>query len=361
MKVLITGGAGFIGTHLAAALRGRGHPVSIFDNYDPQVHGRVKGKKKQSVLDSPALKRAVNRADAVVHFAAAVGVGQSQYQIKHYVDTNIGGTANLLEILASRKKPLKKLLVAGSMSAYGEGAYLCRKCGRVRPVLRTPAVVRGKRWDPACPNCAGALRPTGTSEKDPFICSSIYAVTKMTQEELVMNYGTAYGVATTALRFFNVYGPGQSLSNPYTGVAAIFMSRIKNGQPPGIFEDGGQTRDFISVHDIVQACMLSLTRKAANNRVFNVGTGKATSVLELAERLVRIFGASVKPKTFGTFRKGDIRHCYADNALICDVLGFKPRVDLDSGMRELIEWAHGVRAVDTFEKAHRELKERKLA
>jgi dTDP-L-rhamnose 4-epimerase len=175
-----------------------------------------------------------------------------------------------------------------------------------------------------------------------------------------MNYGTAYGGPTTALRFFNVYGPGQSLSNPYTGVAAIFMSRIKNGQAPGIFEDGRQTRDFISVHDIVQGCMLALTKKAANNQVFNVGTGKATSVLELAERLIRIFGSRVKPKAFHTFRKGDIRHCYADNTRICEVLGFRPRVDLDSGMRELIEWAHGIKAVDGFEKAHRELKKRKL-
>jgi dTDP-L-rhamnose 4-epimerase len=357
MKVLLTGGAGFIGSHLARKLRERGHKVAIFDNHDPQVHGKGARDDRQDVLDYDALKRAAGRAEAVVHFAAAVGVGQSQYEIKHYVDTNVSGTGNLLDILARRKSKLRKLLVAGSMSAYGEGAYECAKCGRVRPPIRAAATV-GKTWDPACPGCGGALRPVPTSESDRFVCSSIYAVTKMTQEELVMNFGAAYDVPCATMRFFNVYGPGQSLSNPYTGVAAIFMSRIKNGAPPAIYEDGLQTRDFVSVHDVADACVLALESPASG--IYNVGTGRATSVRELAERLIRIFGARLEPEILGTFRRGDVRHCFSDISRIRKELGYEPKVALDDGLRELVEWAHGVRAVDGFQRAHRELKARGL-
>lgn len=358
MKILITGGAGFIGCHVHEALRARGHRVAIFDNYDPQVHGKTNGVVRGDVLDYDALKRAVARAEAVVHFASAVGVGQSQYEIKHYVDVNVGGTANLLDILARRRTKLKKLLVAGSMSAYGEGAYECAKCGRVRPPLRT---VAEPPWEPACPACGGSLRPVPTREEDRFMCSSIYAVTKMAQEELVMNFGAAYGVPAVTLRFFNAYGPGQSLSNPYTGVGAIFMSRIKNGAPPMVYEDGGQLRDFVSVHDIARACALALEKKEADFGIFNVGTGRPTSVREIAERLIRIFGAKVEPKVLRSFRRGDIRHCFADISRIRERLGYEPQVEMDAGLRELVEWTHGARAVDRFESAHRELAKRGLA
>lgn len=351
MKTLVTGGAGFIGSHLATELRARGHRVAVYDNHDPQVHGGKKGP--DDVLDAARLKRAVAKADAVVHFAAAVGVGQSQYQIKHYVDTNVGGTANLLEILAQRKTKPKKVIVAGSMSAYGEGAYECAKCGRVRPAIRATV------GEPPCPGCGGPLRPVGTREEDRFICSSIYAVTKMTQEELVMNYGAAYDVPVVTMRFFNVYGPGQSLSNPYTGVAAIFMSRIKNGAPPPIYEDGNQTRDFVSVHDVARACALAL--ETPESGIFNVGTGRAVSIREIAERLIRIYGADLRPQILGTFRRGDVRHCFADISRIRERLGFEPKVDLDDGLRELVDWSRGARAVDRFETAHRELAKRGLA
>lgn len=246
------------------------------------------------------------------------------------------------------------------MSAYGEGAYDCRKCGRVRPDLRTPKAIRGRRWEPVCPVCGATPRPVPITEKDPFICSSVYAVTKMTQEELVMNFGKAYGIPSVSMRFFNVYGPGQSLSNPYTGVAAIFMSRIKNNQSPGIYEDGLQTRDFVSVHDIARACVMALEKKKADHQVFNVGTGKATSILELTERLIRLYGSKVKPKIFNKFRKGDIRHCFADPSHLMERLGWKPKVSLDGGLAELIEWTHGVKAVDRFDKAQLELKKRGL-
>lgn len=353
MRILITGGAGFIGSHLAGELRTRGHKIAIYDNYDPQVHGGKKGPGRGDVLDLPRLKRVASKADAVVHFAAAVGVGQSQYQIKHYVDTNVGGTANLLEVLSQRKSKPKKVLVAGSMSAYGEGAYECAECGRVRPQIRTTV------GEPVCPVCGGALRAVGTRETDRFICSSIYAVTKMTQEELVLNYGAAYDVPVVSMRFFNVYGPGQSLSNPYTGVAAIFMSRIKNGQPPPIYEDGAQTRDFVSVHDVARACALALEKKATG--AFNVGTGRAVSIREIAERLIRIYGAKVEPQILGTFRRGDVRHCWADISRIRERLEFDPTVTLDEGLRELVEWSRTAKAADRFEKAHRELAKRGLA
>ncbi|MBI2901276.1 MAG: NAD-dependent epimerase/dehydratase family protein [Planctomycetes bacterium] len=361
MKVLVTGGAGFIGTHLCDALRARGHKAEVFDNYDPQVHGRVSHDDAKDVLDCAALQRALARAEAVVHLAAAVGVAQGQYQIKHYVDTNVSGTANILDILSRRRGKVRKVIVAGSMSAYGEGAYECAKCGRVRPPLRPAGWKPAATWDPACPACGGALRSVPTREEDRFVCSSVYAVTKMTQEELVMNFGAAYGLPTVALRFFNVHGPGQSLSNPYTGVAAIFLSRIKNGAAPAVYEDGNQTRDFVSVHDISRACVLALEKKEADFQVFNVGTGRATSVRELAERLAKLCGSDVRPKVLGTFRSGDVRHCFSDIGRIRGRLGFEPEVSLDDGLRELIDWSRGVRAVDRFDRAHGELKKRGLA
>lgn len=368
MNVLITGGAGFIGSHLARALVAGGDRVTLFDSLDPQVHRR-RGMPQSTPLirrvtadvrDRRALARELARADAVVHFAAAVGVGQSQYQIRHYVDVNVGGTANLLDLMANDRHSVRKLIVAGSMSSYGEGAYDCRLCGRVRPPLRTVRSVRGRRWEPPCPSCEGPLRPVATRESDPFVCNSIYAVTKMTQEELVMNFGAAYALPVVTLRFFNVYGPGQSLSNPYTGVAAIFMSRLRNGKAPVLYEDGLQTRDFVSVHDIVQACTRALSRRAADHRVFNVGTGKATSVLEIAGSLGRIFGSEARPEVLRKFRSGDIRHCFADISAARKAIGYAPRVPFEEGLRELVEWARSAEARDEFDHAQRELKRRGL-
>jgi dTDP-L-rhamnose 4-epimerase len=368
MNILITGGAGFIGSHLARGLAAQGASISVYDAFDPQVHRRrPRGRSRPGmrlvvadVRDRAPLARELGRADAVVHFAAAVGVGQSQYRIHHYVDANLGGTAMLLDILANARHRVRKILVAGSMSSYGEGAYDCRRCGRVRPSLRAAASVRGGHWDPACPACGGPLRPLPTSETDRFVCNSVYAITKMAQEELVLNFGAAYGVPAVALRFFNVYGPGQSLSNPYTGVAAIFMSRFKNGQPPVIYEDGLQTRDFVSVHDIVEACRLALRSRAADGRAFNVGTGNATSILALAERLAERTGARVRPKVLRKFRSGDIRHCFADISAARAALGYRPRVPLDEGLRELVEWSASAEARDEFSRAQRELARRGL-
>lgn len=366
MNILVTGGAGFIGSHLVRKLLAGGERVTVFDNLDPQVHGRP-GRPARAprlrhvvadVRDRTALVREVHRADAVVHFAAAVGVGQSQYQIRHYVDVNLGGTAMLLDLLANTRHHVRKLLVAGSMSSYGEGAYECRRCGRVRPPLREPASVRGGRWEPACPGCRGPLAAVPTRESDPFICSSIYAVTKMGQEELAVNFGVAYDVPVVALRFFNVFGPGQSLSNPYTGAAAIFMSRLKNGKAPVLYEDGLQTRDFVSVHDIVEACSRALRGRLRG--VFNVGTGRATSILDLARRLARASGLEIEPKIARRFRRGDIRHCFADFSALRKGLGYRPRVSLDDGLAELVEWSRSASARDRYDRAEGELRRRGL-
>ena len=356
MNVLITGGAGFIGSHLADNLIGAGCRVTLLD--DRQVHG---GRKpaylnpkarfvRGDVREREPLRREIRRAGAIFHFAAAVGVGQSQYEIHRYSDLNINGTARLLDLLASTKHSVRKLLVAGSMSAYGEGAYRCARDGRVRPAIR---LSKGRGWDPPCPNCGGRLTPLLTREDDRLICTSIYAVTKMTQEELVMNFGRAYDLPSTTLRFFNVYGTRQSLSNPYTGVAAIFMSRAKNGKPPVIYEDGEQTRDFISVRDVAECCRRAMDRR--DHEIINVATGVPTSIRAMAASIT-----DIRPRILRTFRRGDVRHCVGD-ASRARALGWRPRVSLREGLAELMEWSRGERAVDRFDRAQRELTRRGLA
>ena len=364
MNVLITGGAGFIGSHLADRLLEAGCRVTLFDNLEPQVHRGRKPKYlprkarfvRGDVRRREPLRREIRRSDVIFHFAAAVGVGQSQYEIHRYVDININGTAHLLDLLASTKHRVKKLLVAGSMSSYGEGAYRCRRHGRVRPQVRTQ---KGRRWDPPCPQCRGALKPLPTREDDRLICTSIYAVTKMTQEELVMNFGRAYNLPTVTLRFFNTYGTRQSLSNPYTGVAAIFMSRVKNRRAPVVYEDGNQTRDFIDVRDVAECCRLAMDR--AEHEILNVSTGRPTSVRQMADQIIALDGAAVRPRIMRNFRSGDVRHCVGDASRARRRLRWKPRISLRAGLRELMEWSRAERAVDRFDRAHRELVRRGLA
>lgn len=368
MSILVTGGAGFIGSHLVRSLLADQESVTVYDNFEPQVHGPKPALPKAGRLrvvrgdirDRRLLGAELKKADAVVHLAAAVGVGQSQYQIGKFVDVNLNGTATLLDLLANERHRVRRIVVAGSMSSYGEGPFHCSRCGRVRPGLRSSADMRRGHWEPFCPVCRRELRPLPTLESDRFEATSIYAVTKMAQEELVLNYGTAYGVPAIALRFFNVYGPGQSLSNPYTGAAAIFMSRFKNNHAPVIYEDGLQSRDFVSVHDVVQAIRLSLEKAPQKRRVFNVGTGTATSILDLARQIGRITKSSIAPKAVKKFRTGDIRHCFADIGAIRQTLGYRPRVSLEDGLRELVDWAASVEARDTFDQAQRELVRRGL-
>jgi len=367
--VLVTGGAGFIGSFIVDKLVEKGYEVKVFDNLDSQVHpgsrrpdylNREAEFIQGDILDYEKLAKAVEGTEIIFHYAASVGVAQSQYEIKKYVDTNIGGTANLLDILVNKRHNIKKLVVAASMSSYGEGNYRCNRCGIVRPPLRSKEQMEKKDWELYCPNCKSKVEPVVTDEKARRISNSIYAITKMGQEEMVMNIGKTYSIPSVALRLFNVYGPRQSLSNPYTGVVAIFMSRIKNGRPPIIYEDGKQLRDFVSVHDVVQANILSLEKEEANYEIFNVGSGVATSIRSIAETLARLCQVDIVPEITEKFRKGDVRHCFSDISKIEDKLGFKPSISFEEGMKELIEWSDKERFIDKFEKAYEELKQKGL-
>lgn len=367
-NILVTGGAGFIGSHLVDKLITQGYKVRILDNLTQQVHqNRIPSYLNQKaeflkgdVTNLKDIKEAVDGIDAIFHEAAVVGVGQSMYEIEHYIYNNTLGTAKLLDFLVNNKHKVKRILVASSMSAYGEGLYKCGKCGLVRPPLRTDEQMSQRKWELICPNCRRILKPVGISENQPFHCNSVYAVTKQSQEDMVMIFGKAYGIPTTALRYFNVYGPRQSLSNPYTGVAAIFLSRLKNDNPPVIYEDGLQTRDFISVYDIADANVFTLENDKAFGKVFNIGTGKPITIKDIALILDKLLGGNIKPEITEKFRSGDVRHCIADVSLIKNTLGWFPKWTFEKGMQDLIEWGEKEQAKDLFDKASKELKSKGL-
>lgn len=369
-RILLTGGAGFIGSHLASALVGRGHHVRVLDVMDPQVHGSDPDRPDLSgaeviqadVLDGEALTRALDKVEVVFHEAAAVGVGQSMYEPARYTRVNSLGTALLMEKIASLGSRVKKVIVASSMSIYGEGRYLCPACGPVAPAYRDRERLLAGKWEPACPGCGRDVAPLPTLESKPLDPASVYGVTKRSQEETVLVMGRSCGIPAVALRYFNVYGPGQALSNPYTGVAAIFSSRLLNGRSPCLFEDGEQGRDFVHVSDIVQANLLAMEKPEANDQIFNVGTGVLTSLRELARGLTRRLAPDdhVTPRVLGTFREGDIRHCYADITRIRTRLGYEPTVPLEKGFDDLARWARTQKPQDRFEAATAELASRGL-
>ncbi|MFB3814655.1 MAG: NAD-dependent epimerase/dehydratase family protein [Terriglobales bacterium] len=362
-RVLITGGAGFLGSHLADKLLSRGYAVRIFDNLAPQVHPNgipeylspevefIRGDMR----DLDRLRDAVRDVDAVFHLAAAVGVGQSMYEIFHYMGVNTLGTASLLQALLDTRADLQKLVVASSMSIYGEGKYLCADCGETAPPPRDGQQLRNKQWEPVCPACGAVLTPVPTDESKPLQCTSIYALSKKDQEEMVLLFGRTYGVPVVALRYFNTYGPRQALSNPYTGVAAIFASRLLNGRAPLIFEDGRQMRDFVSVHDVVEANVLALERPEADGMALNVGSGEPISVREIAAMLARELGTHLPAEITGKYRAGDIRHCFADISNTSRVLGYKPRVRFADGVRELGGWLRSQTAEDRAAEAVQQL------
>lgn len=360
-RVLVTGGAGFVGSHLVDALLARGDTVRILDNLDPQVHGPARRRPawvpadaelvEADVRDADAVRRALAGAEVVYHLAAAVGVGQSMYQVADYTAVNTLGTANLLQALVDDRGRVERLVVASSMSIYGEGRYT-RPDGR-EPIATTRSLdqLRRHRWELRDPDGV-ELSPAPTDEGKPLDATSIYALTKADQEKMVLMIGGAYGIPSVALRFFNIYGPRQALSNPYTGVAAIFSSRLLNGQPPLIYEDGEQRRDFVSVHDIVQALLLSAQEEAAVGKAFNVGSGQAVTVREVARTLASVMGSEVEPEVTGKYRVGDIRNCYAEISLAREVLGYEPRVAFRAGMEELVGWLREQERPESAVEAH---------
>ena len=368
-KVLITGGAGFIGSHLANLLLKHGHKVRAFDNLEPQIHGKIDRPAylapevelvRGDVRDRESLLSALQGVDAIFHFAAMVGVGQSQYQIMRYTSTNVSGTATLLDILCNERHSVRKLVVASSMSVYGEGLYRRPSEGlRVSLPPRSEAQLAAGQFEVHDPDTNEILEPLPTPEDKPLNCESIYALNKKDQEEYCLLFGRTYGLPVTACRFFNVYGPHQSLNNPYTGAAAIFISRIKNDTPPLIYEDGMQSRDFIDVRDVVAGCLLVLEDARADGKVFNIGTGQRMSILQLAEILIDLSGKQLKPEIVYQYRKGDIRHCFADITAVRK-LGFTPVIQLREGLRHLYSWADRVKAFDQVETAHSELVNRGL-
>jgi dTDP-L-rhamnose 4-epimerase len=361
--VLITGGAGFIGSHLADELLAHGYRVRALDVLSPQVHGESRQRPAEldprvellvgDVTDPIAVREALEGVDAVFHFAAAVGVGQSMYQSVDYTRTNTLGTAVLMSAL--ERRPIERLVVASSMSIYGEGRYIDEDGVVHDEVDREVDELAAGRWEP------GELTPVPTPEEKPPRLTSVYALNKFDQERMGFILGRAYRIPTVALRFFNVYGPRQALSNPYTGVLAIFAARLLNARRPLVFEDGNQQRDFVHVRDVTQACRLALESDRAPGRAYNVGSGRPITVREIGERMARVMGREeLTPELTGRYRMGDIRHCFADITRAKDELGYAPRVSLEDGMRELAGWLRGRVADDRAEQAQEELSRRGL-
>jgi dTDP-L-rhamnose 4-epimerase len=366
--ILITGGAGFIGSHLADQLLQQGYRVKALDNLNAQVHGEERLRPgyldpqveliEGDVRDPEAVGEALRGVDGVFHYAAAVGVGQSMYQIADYTAVNNLGTAVLLEALCQR--PVEKLVVASSMSLYGEGLYKDGRGGVRNDVRRSREALKRGEWEPRDEQ-GQPLTPMPTPESKPADLASVYALSKFDQERLCLMVGEAYGIPTTALRFFNVYGPRQALSNPYTGVLAIFASRYLNNQPPLIFEDGEQRRDFVSVHDIARASRLAYESQAAAGRVFNIGSGNAYTISSIAQRMARALDTDeIEPEISGNYRVGDIRHCFADISAAQEHLDYRPQVSLEEGLRELAEWLPQAQAIDRVGQARQELSSRGL-
>jgi dTDP-L-rhamnose 4-epimerase len=366
-RILITGGAGFIGSHLADELLSVGYEVRALDSLVSQVHEtRTRPAYLDpdvqlivgDVRDRSTVDRALKGIDAVVHLAAQVGVGQSMYQLCDYTSTNVSGTATLLEALIAQ--PVERLVVASSMSIYGEGLYRAADGTLVQQAERSMEQLARAAWDPVDP-VGRSHEPLPTPEWKAPSLKSVYALTKFDQERLCLMMGEAYRIPTVAMRFFNVYGPRQALSNPYTGVLAIFGSRLLNGRAPLVYEDGNQRRDFVSVYDVARALRMALDVPDAAGHAFNIGSGTSTSVRDIALRMAATLGAdAIAPEITGQYRVGDIRHCFADISKARAVLGYEPRVTLDEGLLELAGWLGGQEAFDRVAEANAELAARGL-
>jgi dTDP-L-rhamnose 4-epimerase len=369
MRILVTGGAGFIGSHAADYLLERGHSVRVLDALIPQVHGKVRWQPPYldprvellvgRVEDPAAVLQALEDIDSVIHLASAVGVGQSMYQIVDYCRTNVLGTATLLQAIIDSKRRLTSIVVASSMSAYGEGRYRTRDGRLVSPGVRRAAQLAAADWELKDTD-GQPLQPVVTDEDKPLNPTSVYAINKRDQEEMCLKVGAAYGIPTTALRLFNVYGSRQALSNPYTGVAAIFCARLLNDRPPLIFEDGLQKRDFVHVRDVARAIACA-AEKPVPGEAINIGSGAAVSVIEIAEILALEMRKSIPPQITGMYRQGDIRHCVADVSKARSLLGWEPSTTFHLGVPELVEWVQSQRDVwDGVNSACDELQQRGL-
>jgi dTDP-L-rhamnose 4-epimerase len=369
--VLVTGGAGYIGSHLVDALVARGYRVTVLDNLEPQVHRSGSWPSyanpnavyiRGDVRDRGMFEPLVLASQAVVHFGAAVSVGQSMYQIDRYVDVNTRGTALLLDILVNNKHNVEKVIVASSIGVYGEGAYRCATHGTVAPTIRPEAQLAVRDWEQRCPVCHESVVSIPTPEDKALYRDNIYSMTKYHQEEMVLLIGKTYGIPAVAPRFFNVYGPRQSLSNPYAGVAAIWISRLLNGKAPVVFEDGRQLRDFVSIHDVVDCLTLMLETPGADYLPVNVGSGETITILDVARLLARLLGSAIEPEVTQTGRTFDIRHNTADITRAQQTLGYQPKITLEQGFAELIAWAKSSPdgAVDMFDRAFDELKQKGL-
>jgi dTDP-L-rhamnose 4-epimerase len=365
-KILITGGAGFIGSHLTDELLACGYEVRVLDNLLAQVHGSGEERYLSDeaelivgdVRDRNILQKALKDIDIVYHLAARVGVGQSMYELNEYMDVNDLGTSTLLEALI--KHPVERLVVASSMSIYGEGLYRNGAGEVFHHVQRTHSQLKAGQWEPR-DEAGNMLSPFPTPETKVPALASVYALSKYDQERLALIVGEAYHIPTVALRFFNVFGSRQALSNPYTGVLAIFASRYLNNKPPLVFEDGQQQRDFVHVHDVARGCRLAMEVPEAAYEVFNIGSGHHYTIANIGERIgAALQKEHIYPEITGKYRVGDIRHCYADISKAQKILGYSPRVSFEEGMLELSEWLTDQIAIDNVEKAGQELSARGL-
>jgi dTDP-L-rhamnose 4-epimerase len=350
-RILISGGMGFIGTHIAKQFVEQHHGVLLFDNLSPQIHGAVPALCSLPLLKSASVEvargdvrnesdwaAALSGVECVLHLAAETGTAQSMYEISRYTDTNVGGTAALLNYLANCKHQVRKVILASSRSVYGEGAYRCGRCGIVYPPMRTAEALGLGRWEPSCPSCGGEIKATPTLESARTSPASVYAVTKLAQEDLVRVTCEALGIPFVIFRFQNVYGEGQSLKNPYTGILSIFSNQIRAGKPVNLYEDGQESRDFVHVSDVASAVTIAATTSKADGQILNVGSGKATTIEQIALLLHERFGSTIRAVVSRQFRLGDIRHGCADIGALGTLLGFVPQVTLEQGLTRFVEW-----------------------
>ena len=372
--ILITGGAGFIGSRLALALHAAGHQVRVLDNLAPQIHGdnpeqsplyqSICGRVdflRGDVTRRDDLIAALQDIDTVVHLAAETGTGQSMYAIAHYSDVNIGGTTLLLDLIANQPFPVKKIVVASSRAVYGEGKYECARHGMVYPGSRRAGDMERGDFEVHCPQCDSVVAMRPTDEEAPVRPASVYGITKLTQEQMVLMVGRALGISALAFRYQNVYGPGQSMSNPYTGILSIFSTRIRNGKNINIFEDGLESRDFVFIDDVIAATVAGIELPTPTVDVVNVGSGVATTVTSIAQSLQNLLGITVPTAVSGQFRVGDIRHNVADLTRVRTLLGFSPSIDVDTGLRRFVGWVLGEKiARDRYEESLAELRAKGL-